>query len=164
MATREDLLAAIADASTSARSLREVADAAQADYVALVRQGQAAGLSVPEIAAAAGVTRTGLYQALRRKPVFEAELSVGERSAARERARSAAAARAARTPEQVRAQRQADRRADLDEYRIERERQVRELEEVTGGYDADYAEHLAHGGAAPITYRQWLQGRRGATA
>lgn len=151
----------VAELAAAARQLREVSDAAQADYIAAVRAAQAAGVSVAEIARAAGVSREGLYKALRARPIFEDGMTVAERTEVRAAAR---ARQAERTPEVVRAERKAARQADLAAYRIERARQLAELERITGGYATDHAEHVARGGRPAITYREWLQSGRGATA
>lgn len=135
---------AVREAAAAARQLRDVADAAQADYMRAVVAAMDAGVSVADLARAAGVTRTGLYQALRKH-----------------RAREFASGweRARKSDADVAADRRLAREMDLHEYRWERDRQEREIEEVTRGGDADYAEYLAHGGKRAITYADWMRGK-----
>lgn len=115
-----------------ARVARQIADAAQEDYLAAVRAAMAAGCSVPEIAAAAGVTRTAVYQALRRRGPKPVAVSAAERTASRHAVR-------------------------MLEYRAAREADLRAAEARTGGYAGDVAHERAQGVRQPITFKQWLQ-------
>lgn len=47
----------------------------------------------------------------------------------------------------------------LDDYRWERDRQVRELEKTTGGWDGDLQHHKDQGGKTPLTLKDWLKSR-----
>lgn len=49
---------------------------------------------------------------------------------------------------------------DLQEYRNERGRQERALEETTGAYPAEIADYHDRGGKPLITYKDWLKSRK----
>lgn len=129
---------AVAEAAEAARQLRTVADAAQADYMRAVIDALDAGCSMADLALAAKVTRTGLYQALRKH-----------------RARELARWEADRRPVAVPSREQL-----LTEYRLARHAQVIAQEARTGGYAADVEFERSHGVAQPVTFRQFLQGAR----
>lgn len=124
----------------AARVAREVAEAAQRDYVDRVRAALDAGASVPEVAAAAGVTRTAVYAALRK-------------DRAREMARWEADMRPVSVP---------SREQLLADYRLARHAQLVAQEGRTMGYGGD---DLAYDrewnpDLQPITWRQVLEGSR----
>lgn len=66
-----------------------------------------------------------------------------------------------KTPGQVHGLHEAGFHSDLQEYRAERERQERALEETTGNYGGDVADYFARGGQPLITYKDWMKGKKG---
>ena len=136
-------LRSVVELAQAAEAARKVADAAQDDYVAAVRAAIDAGVGVPAIAEATGNSRTGIYQALRRRSLWRGSVPAPRK-----------------TPEEIKAERRADRARDLAEYRIERHRQMVEQEQRTGGYAGDIKHEKATDVAQPITYRQWMRANR----
>ena len=136
-------LRSVVELAQAAEVARKIADAAQDDYVAAVRTAIDAGVGVPAIAEATGNSRTGIYQALRRRSTWRGVVPSPRKS-----------------DDEIRAERKAERARDIAEYRIERERQVLEQEARTRGYAGDVAHEKATGVAQPITYAQWMRANR----
>ena len=132
------LLRDVAELAEAARVARQVADAAQEDYLNAVRKAMAGGVPVPQIAEAAKVERTSIYKSLRRRRGD----GWGEVQATRE------------TRER---DRRLERASRMDDYRTAREADLRAQEERTKGYAGDTAFERACGVRQPINYRQFLE-------
>jgi hypothetical protein len=122
----------LAELRYRARLAQECADDAQGAYCEALKV-ELSRNRAQDVADALGVTRTGMYQTLRR---------------ANRRQWGTTEA----TP--------LTSGLTVDDYRWERQRQVDAVEGITRGYKGDEAQFYATGGRKPITYREWLEGSK----